>query len=251
MVLQIERRKRILRLLESRGGVRTAELRDALGVSVATVRRDLDALARQNLIERTHGGAVTKAFGTASEPPFAVKSGLMRAEKDRIADRAAQMVPPGSTVILDSGTTALALARKLAGKPLTVIALDLPAAQAAAIGDTDVLLVGGKVRNGLFSLVGPWAEETLRELHSDIFFLAADAVDDEEVTNSTVEEATVKRLGIRAARRVVLIADHTKFGRKALARVCGLDELSAVITDRGVGDRADILRERVGEVVIV
>ncbi len=251
MDLPIERRQRILQLLETRGGLRTVELQQAIGASTATIRRDLSELAEQNLIERTHGGALPRTPGTAHEPPFAVKSAMMREQKERIAEHAARMISPGSTVILDSGSTMLALARRLAGKRITVVALDLPGAHAAASGQTEVLLVGGHVRNGLFSLVGPWTEGTLRELHSDLFFLAADAVNDEEVTNSTVEEAAVKRLGMRAAREVILLVDHTKFGRRALARVCRLDELSAVVTDRGIGGREAALRERVLKVVIV
>ncbi|MDI6771575.1 MAG: DeoR/GlpR transcriptional regulator, partial [bacterium] len=171
--------------------------------------------------------------------------------KERIAKGAARLVSPGTTIILDSGSTTLALARLLAGQRITVIALDLPAAQAAAAGQTEVLLVGGRVRNGLYSLVGPWAEDTMRGLHGDLFFLGADAVDNDEVTNSAVDEAAVKRLAIRAAREVILLADHSKFGRKALAQVCRLDELSAVVTDRGIGSREAVLRERVRKVVIV
>lgn len=251
MDLPAERHQRILKLLEARGSLRTADLQQAIGVSIATIRRDLSELAERNLLERTHGGALLRTPGTAHEPPFSVKSTLMREEKERIAEGAARLVSPGSTVILDSGSTTLALARRLAGRRITLIALDLPTAQAAAAGQTEVLLVGGRVRNGLFSLVGPWTEETLRGLHGDVFFLGADAVDDDEVTNSTVDEAAVKRLAIRAAREVVLLADHSKFGRKALAQVCLLGELSAVVTDRGIGPGEAVLRERVTRVVIV
>ncbi len=251
MDLPVERRQRILQLLEAQGGLRTVELRQALDVSVATVRRDLGVLADQGLIERTHGGAFLRTPGTAHEPPFAVKAAMMREEKERIADAAARMIQPGSTVILDSGSTTLALARRISGKRVTVIALDLTGAQAAASGQTEVLLVGGRVRNGLFSLVGPWAEDTLAGLHGDIFFLAADAVDSEEVTNSTVDEAALKRLAIRAAREVVLVADHGKFGRRALAHVCRLEELSAAVTDRGIGSHEAAIRDRVRKVVIV
>ncbi|MDR7422512.1 MAG: DeoR/GlpR family DNA-binding transcription regulator [Armatimonadota bacterium] len=250
MAFPQERRRRILQLLEEGGSARTVELQQALGVSIATVRRDLEELAQQTLIERTHGGALWRALGTAYEPSFALKSKRMREQKERIAEAAARLVSAGVTVLLDSGTTTLALARQLAGKPITLIALDLPTAQAAAAGQTEVLLIGGRVRNGFFSLVGPWAEETLRGLNADLFFLAADAVDDETVTNSTVEEAAVKRLGIRAAREAVLVADHSKFGRRALAQVCRIEELSAVITDGGIGAHEAVLRERVKRVVI-
>jgi DeoR/GlpR family transcriptional regulator of sugar metabolism len=249
--LPADRRQQILQFLERHGSARTVELSRVLGSSVATVRRDLEALTEQRLIERTHGGALLARMGTAQEPPYALKTRRMRAEKEAIGDRAAQMVPVGSTVILDSGTTALALARRLAGRRLTVIALDLPVAQAAADGQTEVLVVGGRVRNGLYSLVGPWSEGPLASLHADLFFLGADAVDDDAVTNSTVDEAAIKRLAMRAARETILIADHSKFGRRALTRVCLLDDLSAVVTDRGIGDREATLRERVRQVVIV
>ena len=134
----------------------------------------------------------------------------MVAEKDRIARRAAELVRDGGTIISDSGTTALAVARCLVGRRLTVIALDVPVAEALAARDgVDVLLPGGRVRNGLFSIVGPWTEETLRDIHADLFFLGADAVDLDGVTNSTIEEVEAKRLAMRAARETVLLADHT------------------------------------------
>ncbi len=98
------------------------------------------------------------------------------------------MVPDGATVVLDSGTTALALARLLAGRPIRAVALDLPVAQALAQGRTEVLLPGGSVRNGFLSLVGSWAEELLARVRADLFFLGADAFDPEGVTNHTFEE---------------------------------------------------------------
>jgi DeoR/GlpR family transcriptional regulator of sugar metabolism len=250
MDLPVERRKRILELLDGQGSIRTSELARLLGVSTPTVRRDLRALAAQHLVEYSHGGASPRRSGTAQEPPFAVKARLMRAEKERIAEAAARMVAAGSTVILDSGSTTLALARRLAGHRITLIALDVVVAQAAAADPTEVLVVGGRVRNGLYSVVGPWTEDILRGVFADVFFLAADAVDDGGVTNSTVDEAAVKRLAIGVAREVVLVADHTKFGRKALAHVCQLDQLGAVVTDAGIGPYEVVLRERVKQVVI-
>ncbi len=251
MDLPAERRQRILQMLEVQGSLRTTDLRKALGVSVATIRRDLEAMAQQGVVARTHGGALLRARGTAFEPPFAVKSAVMLAEKERISKRAAEMVPVGATIVLDSGSTTCALARQLAGRRVTIIALDVAAAQAAAVGDTEVLLVGGRVRNGLFSLIGPWTEETIRGLSGDSFFMAADAVDESEITNSTVEEAAVKRLGIRIARRVVLLADHTKFGRRSLAQVCGLSDVDTIITDSGIGQLGEALLERVRQVLVV
>lgn len=250
--LSVKRQQRILRMLEASGGLRTVQLARALGVSVATVRRDLDLLARRGLIERTHGGALPVRMGTGREPPYALKSERMLPEKERIAARAAELVPEGATVIVDSGTTALSVARRLVGRRLTVVCLDLPTATAISEQEgPEVWVPGGRVRNGLFSLVGPWAERELEHIHADVFFLGADAVDLDGVTNSTVEEAEIKRLAMKAARQTVLVADHTKFGRKAMALVCRLEELAAVVTDAGVGDFQRELAERVPQVYVV
>ncbi len=245
MSFSLERKRRILALLEARGGMRTAEIARELGVSEATVRRDLAELAREGRVERTHGGALPLSMGTAAEPPFDLKARRRIAEKERIAAAALRHVKDGSTVILDSGTTALALARKLAERPVTVIALDLKVAEALARGRAEVWVVGGRARNGLFSLVGPWAESLLAEVHADLFFLGADAVDEEGVTNATLEEAAVKKRAAAAAKKTILIADHTKFGRRALARVLPLEALSGVVTDRGAKAFLPVLREKV------
>jgi len=177
----------------------------------------------------------------------------MLPEKECIAARAADLVPEGATVIVDSGTTALAVARRLAGRRLTVVCLDLPTALAVSEQDgPEVWIPGGRVRNGLFSLVGPWIERELGSIHADLFLLGADAVNLDGVTNSTVEEAEVKRLALRAARHTILLADHTKFGRRAMALVCRLEELAGVVTDTGVAD--DLRRElaeRVSQVHVV
>jgi DeoR/GlpR family transcriptional regulator of sugar metabolism len=212
-ILPAQRRERILALLKRAEGLRTVEIADALRISPVTVRRDLQLLEDRGLVARAHGGAIMKPADAGWEPPFALKAERMVPEKDRIARRASDLVRDGGTVILDSGTTSLAMARCLTGRRLTVIALDAPVAETLAAREgVNVLMPGGRVRNGLFSIVGPWAEETLRDIHADQFFLAADAVDLDGVTNATVEEVEVKRLAMRAARETVLLADHTKFG---------------------------------------
>lgn len=227
-----ERLERIVQLLNQRGGARTNELAKELGVSAATVRRDLEELAARGSIDRTHGGAVSLRSGTDKEAPHAVKAQRMRAEKKRIARRALDFVPDGATVVLDSGTTVLELARCLAGRPVTAIALDLFSATVLSAEEgVEVWTPGGRVRNGLFSLVGPWVEQTLRALAVDAFFMGADAIDAVGVSNSTVEEAEVKRLAMEAARTTILMADSTKFGRRSFARVCALSDVHALITD--------------------
>lgn len=227
MPLASLRRQNLLELLRHHGGLSTKELAQRLGVSEATVRRDLSLLARQGLLHRDHGGA----YLPEEEPPYALKLGQNVATKEAIARKAASLVPDGATVILDSGTTALALARLLAGRPLRVVALDVPIAQALAQGGTEVWLPGGRVRNGFYSLIGPWAEEALGGVRAEVFFMGADAFDLEGVTNHTFEEAAVKRKAMAVSRRTVLLADRSKWGRRAPAFVAPLGSLSLVVTD--------------------
>jgi len=225
MPIAAQRRHRLLTLLRHHGVLSTRELAERLGVSEATVRRDLGLLARQGLLRREHGGALAPE----QEPPYGEKLGRNQRAKEAIARQAASWVPEGTTVVLDSGTTALA--RLLAGRPLKAVALDLPVALALAQGETEVLSVGGRVRNGFYSLVGPWAEEALAQVRADLFFLGADAFDLEGITNHTFEEAAVKRKAMEVSRRTVLLADASKWGKRAPAYVAPLTALERVITD--------------------
>jgi len=231
-----ERRERLMRLVNEHRRLATDELADLLGASLATVRRDTLALEREGKIRRTHGGVMS--VGTSAEdapdeePLFSEKRRANLEAKKCIAAVAAELVPDHATVIIDSGTTALALAQRLAGQPLMVITMDLKVAEAAARGATEVWLLGGRVRNGLFSLVGAWADSMLRGIHADIFYLSADAIDAEAVTNSTVDEAELKKVALARAKKCVAIADHTKFNHRKLVSVCTLDAIDVLVTDK-------------------
>ncbi|GAB5602346.1 DeoR/GlpR family DNA-binding transcription regulator [Thermus sp. FJN-A] len=237
MAIAAHRRRELLELLRRHGALSTRELAGHLGVSEATVRRDLAVLARQGLLQREHGGALLPE----QEPLYVEKLRRNPRAKEAIAHRAAALVPDGATVILDSGTTTLALARLLAGRPLKVVALDLPVAQALAQGATEVLLPGGRVRNGFYSLVGSWTEELLGQVRADLFILGADAFHLEGVTNHTFEEAAVKRKAMAVSGRTILLSDRSKWGKRAPAFVAPLEALDLVITDL----EEPALRERV------
>ncbi len=233
------RRQRLLELVRQRKSVTTAGLVDALNASIATIRRDLTALEDMNLVKRTHGGVVSVEQGQDSvtgpsaeyEPAFADKRVRMRAEKETIAAAASQLVEDGSTVLIDSGTTCLALARMLAGRRLTVVALDLNVAMAAAHGATEVLMAGGRVRPGLYSVVGPWTDSIFENLMVDTFFMGADGISEAGITNSALDEARVKAMAIQSAQRCVVVADHTKFNQRKMAMVCALDKVDMLVTD--------------------
>ncbi|WP_404862644.1 DeoR/GlpR family DNA-binding transcription regulator [Georhizobium sp. MAB10] len=231
-----ERHRKMADLIALRGHISVDELIETFAVSGPTVRRDLDFLARAGIAVRTHGGVTASDRAAGQEPLFMEKLRRQQAAKICIAQAAARQVEDGMRVMLDSGTTALALARLLAGRAIRMIATDIKAAEAAATGETEVIIAGGMVRNGYFGIVG---EETAAAIaaqpKADIFFLSADAVDGNGVSNVTIEEARVKRAAIANAKRTVLIADHTKLDRREPAEVCAWSAIDLFITDRHSG----------------
>ena len=229
-----ERQQKIMEYIELHTSAQIRELAVAFRVSEATVRRDLDDLDRQGLIRRTHGGAMKMARSTSFEHMYAEKIGLMAEEKQRIAKYAASLVHDGDTVMVDSGTTSYFIAQALSRhENLTVITNDLCIAYQTPLHPSSTLVVtGGYRRTGRQELVGTVAENFIRETHVDIAFIGADGVDfDAGVTNANYAEVGIKRLMIASAQRSVVAADHTKFGRVALARICDLSECGLLLTD--------------------
>jgi DeoR family transcriptional regulator, aga operon transcriptional repressor len=236
-MLPEQRRRQILALLSETGGVDVPLLADRLSVSAATIRRDLTSLQASGQLERTHGGAVPMVGGTAYEPRYSLKRSQRLAEKEAIARHAAELVPDGSVVVLDSGSTTFALARELKRRHgLTVITVDLQIAiELADRPGLDVIAIGGRVRPELFGVVGPMSESGLADLHADLAFLGADAIDPVAgVTNANLDEVAVKRAILAAARETHLLADASKFGQVSLAKVADVRAFSSIITDEGL-----------------
>lgn len=237
IVLSEERRKRILELIEENGSAAVADLSSLMNVSMMTIRRDITHLASQGLVVKTHGGAVLPWESTASEPRYEVKTKVNVEEKQRIGVAAAGMVRDGETVLLDSGSTTFQIARNLKSRrDLTVVTNDLViASDLSKSPSMSVLLVGGSIRPAIFSTVGPYAEEMLRQLSVDKAFLAADAVSLEKgILNSNPEEVPIKRLMVRAGREVILVVDHSKFDKLGLSLVCNIEDVDMIVTDSGV-----------------
>lgn len=231
-----ERHRKMADLIALRGHISVDELIETFAVSGPTVRRDLDFLARAGIAVRTHGGVTASDRAAGQEPLFMEKLRRQQSAKSTIAQAAARHVENGMRVTLDSGTTALALARLLAGKSIRMTATDIKAAEIAATGDTEVVIAGGTLRNGYYSIVGDeTAAAIAAQPTADIFFLSADAVDGSGVSNVTIEEARVKRAAIANAKRTVLIADHTKLDRREPAEVCAWGAIDLFITDRHSG----------------
>ena len=231
-----ERQQQMIEMIRRRRRVGTAELARLLNISMPTVRRDLVLLEQAGLVSRTHGGVVAReAAGDAPEPLLLEKMRHNQCAKLRIGTEAAGRVRDGQVVLLDAGTTALAVAQALAGRRVTVVALDLKVAQAAATGRTDVLVVGGQVRNSYYSVSGAWARRTLADIRADIFFLGADGVAGTSLSATTFEDAEIKRAAMGCSARTIAVVDHSKFTCHSVAEVCDLAALSELITDRGLG----------------
>lgn len=238
-----KRRREIRATIEQAGYGEARQLAAELGVDVSTIRRDLDALARAGLVQRTHGGALPVSGAEAVDLPYEVKKWEHLSEKRAIAEYAASLVGDGDSIVLDAGSTTYALAHAIQGRRgLTVATNDLHIAHfLAAHGGVRLLVTGGELIDSVFTLVGSSALDSLAELHVDWAFLAGDAVDPEiGVTNVNTVEVPVKKAMLAAGARGVLLADSTKFGRRALATVTGVDAFDRIVTDVGLrpGDRA-------------
>ena len=230
-----ERQEKILQYIEAHGSGQISALSKWMDVSEATIRRDLDFLHQAGNLERTHGGAVCTRSGSAYERQYEERLTLMEAEKRHIVSATLEQISPGDTIFLDSGTTCYYLGCALSKIPnLTVFTYDLMVAYYASLHPTSELIVTGGVRRHGFSnvLLGNQIIRLLQGLRIDKVFLGADAVDiDFGVSNSTLQEAEIKTEAISRGNQVFLLADHTKFGKVALAKVCGLEQIDVFITD--------------------
>ncbi|MEV0490215.1 DeoR/GlpR family DNA-binding transcription regulator [Streptomyces atratus] len=263
-LLAEQRRALILDEVRRRGGVRVNELTRKLSVSDMTVRRDLDALARQGVIEKVHGGAVPVVEASTHEPGFEAKSTLELTAKEDIARAAAAMAVPGSAIALSGGTTTYALAQHLLDVPeLTVVTNSVRvadvfhAAQRSTAtggpraGAATVVLTGG-VRTPSDSLVGPVADRAIGSLHFDMLFLGVHGISVEAgLSTPNLAEAETNRRFVQSARRVVVVADHTKWGTVGLSSFATLEQVDTFITDSGLsaGAREEIEEHLPGLVV--
>ena len=253
-MLASQRRAAILAVVEEAGAARVSELVDQLGVSDMTVRRDIERLDAEGLLERVHGGAIAVLPRAADEPGFTAKSSLMTAEKHAIALAAARLVEPGATIGISAGTTTFEFARTIRQLPnLTVVTNSVPVAQLLheGGGNSVVVLTGG-VRTPSDALVGPVAISALQGLHVDRLFLGAHGIDRSAgLTTPNLVEAETNRALVRASRSVCVLADHTKVGIVGLSTFMQLEEVDTLITDAGVPARArGMLEECIDHLVL-
>ncbi len=229
-----ERRSRLLDIIRIRGFAALEELVRELGVSESTVRRDLDALEDQGSARRTHGG-VLYSGGMPRLAEFDERQPANWAAKRAIAVTAASVIEDGETVLLDGGTTTYEVARLLVGRSLQVVTNSLPVANLfASEARTDLVLLGGYVSPRTGVCLGPYANELLGRLHVTTTVLSAAGVSEEGLFNAHLLLAETEQAMLKAAGRVMVVADSSKFGRKSLTLVSRLDAIDIVISDDGL-----------------
>ncbi len=243
-LLTEQRRRNVLDLVDQEGQVTVADLVKRFSISAVTIRSDLDALASIGALVRSHGGAV-RSLEATQDYPLRTKETLHHEEKIRIGRAAAELIQPGETVILDSGTTTAEIARHLKRMKTHVELADLPG--------FSVIMIGGLLRPVACSLVGPHAEAMLNEFHADRLFLAVDGFDLENGPSTPdLLEAQLNNVMIRSAREVNVVTDFSKLGRRSVSRIGPYDKIQRLITDnRAPQEFTAGLRKRGIEVIEV
>jgi DeoR family fructose operon transcriptional repressor len=226
-----ERHTRIAELVNARGSVRNVDLVNLLGVTEPTIRKDMTILEKQGVLKRTHGGAI--ALRPSVESSLEVRAQRNAEAKEAIASVCVQEIHDGDAVFLDSGTTILKIAHKLASRYITVLTNSIGVAEAIAdIPTIEHLLLGGRLRRVSGSLVGAFTLDVMNHFTVNIAFLSASGFSESGVTVADVEEAKLKAAIIERARRTILAIDHEKVGATHFARVCDLEAIDTLVIDQ-------------------
>jgi len=232
-----QRRLQISELVRQQGSVQVSRLADRFGVSAQTVRKDLRYLAERGVMARAYGGAIDSGVignGSPAEPNYEAKITSYLAEKRRIGVRAATLIKPGDTVAIDSGTTAIQLAKALPDIDITVVTNDYGVLTALASKPSiNLVMLGGELRRRNMAFYGGLTVEALDALHVDKLFLGVDGFDLERgITTHYEPEALLNRKMVENAGTVIAITDSSKFGKVCLHRIIAVAELDTLITDK-------------------
>jgi DeoR/GlpR family transcriptional regulator of sugar metabolism len=241
-----DRQIQILDLIEERQRITVAEIVQQFAVSEATARRDLESLASQGKVQRVHGGAI--AVGTPPpELPILERENEQEDEKFRIGRKAAELVGERETILLGSGTTVLEVARALRErKGLTIITNSLPVLNILSGTDNTIICLGGMLRPNELSFIGHITEQALAEVRADKVFMGTRAISPEHgLTHEYLPETMTDRAILRAGREIIIVADHTKFGRAATVLLAPLEKINTLVTDYPTDPEfTNILREK-------
>ena len=215
-----------------------AELVQALAVSESTIRRDLEVLEEQGAIRRTHGGAVYVKDTSSSHLAFADRQTTMSQAKEAIGKAVAGLIPVEQTVIINGGTTCFEVARALAGARLNVITNSVPIASVLSSDlATEVTLIGGYVYPRTGVALGAMAEQQLSSLRATQLVLSCAGVCEEGAFNANQMMVDVEKKMMGIADEIILAADHTKFGKRSVVKLCDLDQMDVIVTDAGADER--------------
>ncbi|PVU83941.1 D-beta-D-heptose 1-phosphate adenosyltransferase [Cellulomonas sp. WB94] len=247
-----ERHQEILRRARAEGRVEVKQIAEDLDVTPETVRRDLTALERLGVLRRVHGGAIpVERLGI--EPAVDERETRLAGQKERIAKVALDELPDGGSIIIDAGTTTVRIAQMLPlDRELMVVTHSLPVANLLiSKPNVTLYLLGGVVRPRTLAAVGDWTRSNLADVFVDVAFIGTNGITATRgLTTPDLGEAAVKRALISAARRTVVLADHTKFGREDFAHVCDLEAIDTVISDTGLADEMADEIEDAGPTVV-
>ncbi|KQC30725.1 transcriptional repressor AgaR [Flagellimonas eckloniae] len=233
----VERRKKILNMLDENGQVFVHELSDEFKVSEVTIRNDLDLFESKKLLLRSRGGAMKYENSVSMDFQISDKDKIHYAEKIKIGKKAAALVNNGETIIVDSGTTTMEIVKNLnPSYSYNVITNAFNIAnQLINAQNINIIVPGGTLRKNSHSLVGPLAEKSLRNFYVDKVFIGVDGFDTSQgAFTPNIEEASLNQVMIDIAKEVILVADSSKFQRRSLAFICPLDKIDIVVTDEKI-----------------
>lgn len=228
-----ERQEQILTRLKKQGRLSVAEIVELFSISEATARRDLETLASEGKLQRVHGGALA-LHQAPPEPPILQRESWQKDEKQRIGQAAASLIQDGETIFLGSGTTVLEVARNLTTrKNLTVITNSLPVMNMfSGLHGIAVVALGGFLRKSELSFIGHITEQSIRDLRADKVIIGIHAISLEHgLTNDYLEETMTDRAILEMGRKVLLVADHTKFGMVSMSFVSESEKVDTIVTD--------------------
>lgn len=228
------RRDRLRELVQARGFAALGELAESLEVSESTIRRDLEQLETAGLARRTHGGVFWTGESDTMQV-FQTRRDDQWTAKRRIAVSAAAMIEDHDTILLDGGSTTYELARQLVGRPLQVVTNSLPVAHLLSTSDSiDLVMIGGCVRGRTSVAIGPMADTQLRSINVRKAFLSVAGVTERGYFNSDMMLVESEKAMLAAADQAIVVADSSKFGKVSLSRLCGLQDVAALVTDEGL-----------------
>ena len=254
-MLRAERQAEILSMLTEAGSriVSISDLSQTLCVSAMTIRRDLETLEEQGLVRRVRGGAMHAESPLLFELSFRDRAREHHEQKAAIGREAAKLVKDGQVIILDAGTTTLEVSRHIQARKVTAVTSALPVAiELAAHEEVSAILLGGNLKAPELCTVGPMTTESLSHLAADILFLSASGFSPERgVSDPDLREAEVKQAMMRAARRVVLVADSSKYEAVTFALVAPMGEVGVLVTDTGLPQAGKAAIEALGVEVVL